>query len=108
MKNGWKVGDDVYNQTAKGKDPSWSAVRARFWKNEASAPDAASTYGSENLDRMSKGLAPQRYNADKGGVESMELSHEPIPARDEGTTLFLVGRKITPLSILTESQDIDK
>lgn len=84
MKNGWKVGDDVYNQTAKGNDPSWSAVRARFWKNEASAPDAASTYGSENLDRMSKGLAPQRYNADKGGVESMELSHEPIPARDGG------------------------
>ncbi|WDU64874.1 DUF637 domain-containing protein [Pseudomonas poae] len=84
VKNGWKVGDDVYNQTAKGNDPSWSAVRARFWKNEASAPDAASTYGSENLDRMSKGLAPQRYNADKGGVESMELSHEPIPARDGG------------------------
>jgi len=84
VKNGWKVGDDVYNQTAKGNDPSWSAVRSRFWKNEASAPDAASTYGSENLDRMSKGLAPQRYNADKGGVESMELSHEPIPARDGG------------------------
>lgn len=84
MKNGWKVGDDVYNQTAKGNDPSWSAVRSRFWQNEASAPDAASTYGSENLDRMSKGLAPQRYNADKGGVESMELSHEPIPARDGG------------------------
>jgi len=84
VKNGWNVGDDVYNQTAKGNDPSWSAVRSRFWKNEASAPDAANTYGPENLDRMSKGLAPQRYNADKGGVESMELSHEPIPARDGG------------------------
>lgn len=84
VKNGWKVGDDVYNQTAKGNDPSWSAVRSRFWKNESAAPDAAKTYGSENLDRMSKGLAPQRYNADKGGIESMELSHEPIPARDGG------------------------
>ncbi|SCZ33483.1 MULTISPECIES: DUF637 domain-containing protein [unclassified Pseudomonas] len=84
VKSGWKVGDDVYNQTAKGNDPSWSAVRSRFWKNEAAAPSAANTYGPENLDRMSKGLAPQRYNADKGGIESMELSHEPIPARDGG------------------------
>ena len=84
VKSGWKVGDDVYNQTAKGNDPSWSAVRSRFWKNEAAAPNAANTYGPENLDRMSKGLAPQRYNADKGGIESMELSHEPIPARDGG------------------------
>lgn len=55
-----------------------------FGKTRHLHPDAASTYGSENLDRMSKGLAPQRYNADKGGVESMELSHEPIPARDGG------------------------
>nr|WP_256346939.1 DUF637 domain-containing protein [Pseudomonas gingeri] len=84
VKAGWKVGDDVYNQTAKGNEPSWSAVRSRFWKNESTAPDAANTYGPENLDRMSKGLAPQRYNADKGGIESMELSHEPVPARDGG------------------------
>ncbi len=84
VKRGWKVGDDVYNQTAKGNDPSWSTVRSRFWKNEAAAPSAANTYGQENLDRMSKGLAPQRYNADKGGIESMELSHEPLPARDGG------------------------
>ncbi|MCL6703960.1 DUF637 domain-containing protein [Pseudomonas sp. T1.Ur] len=84
VKKGWQVGDDVYNQTAKGNDPSWSTVRSRFWKNEAVAPEAANTYGSENLARMSKGLAPQRYNADKGGIESMELSHEPIPARDGG------------------------
>ena len=34
---------------------------------------------------MRKGRAPQRYNADKGGMESMELSHEPIPFRDGGT-----------------------
>jgi hypothetical protein len=38
--------------------PSWSTVRSRFWKNEAVAPEAANTYGSENLARMSKGLAP--------------------------------------------------
>lgn len=33
---------------------------------------------------MRKGGAPQRYNADKGGMESMELSHEPVPARNGG------------------------
>jgi len=33
---------------------------------------------------MKDGLAPQRYNPDKGGMESMELSHEPVPARDGG------------------------
>ena len=82
VKSGWSIGDDVYNQTAKGNDSSWSTVRSRFWKNEAASPTAVTTYGSENVDRMSKGLAPQRYNADKGRLESMGLSHEPIPARD--------------------------
>ncbi len=81
----WKVGEDVYSLTPKGKAPSWSTVRARTWKNEAAGAEAAEKYGAENLERMAKGRAPQRYNADKGGVESMELSHEPIPARDGGT-----------------------
>ncbi|MDF7797812.1 hypothetical protein P4A91_25365, partial [Pseudomonas syringae] len=84
VKNGWKVGDDVYNKTAKGNDPSWTTVRSRFWKNEAATTEATSKYGAENIERMKKGLAPQRYNADKGGMESMELSHEPVPFRDGG------------------------
>lgn len=36
---------------------------------------------------MRRGLAPQRYNADKGGLESMELSHEPIPISRAGTNV---------------------
>ena len=48
-------------------------------------PDAVDMYGAENIERMKSGLAPQRYNPDKGGMESMELSHEPIPAREGGT-----------------------
>ncbi|MGR0116379.1 hemagglutinin repeat-containing protein [Ralstonia pseudosolanacearum] len=84
MASGWKRGDDVYQPTSNNNDPSWSAVRSRFWKNEAQAPDAAEKYGQENIDRMRSGLAPQRYNPDKGGLESMELSHEPVPARDGG------------------------
>lgn len=31
---------------------------------------------------------PQRYNRDKGGLESMELSHEPIPYRDGGKNVI--------------------
>lgn len=82
--SGWKLGNDVYAATKKGNVPSWSTVRSRFWKNEATASEAAEKYGAENLSRMTKGGAPRRYNADKGGVESMELSHEPVPARDGG------------------------
>ncbi|MFF1527923.1 hypothetical protein [Cellulomonas sp. NPDC058312] len=37
--------------------------------------------------RMAAGRAPQRVNPDKGGIESMELSHEPIPLRDGGTRI---------------------
>ncbi|HHX4163205.1 TPA: hemagglutinin repeat-containing protein [Burkholderia contaminans] len=80
----WKRGDDVYTPTAKNNDPSWSAVRSRFWKNEAESADAVAKYGAENVARMKDGSAPQRYNPDKGGMESMELSHEPVPARDGG------------------------
>jgi hypothetical protein len=32
------------------------------------------------------GAPPQRFNPDKGGMESMELSHEPIPFRNGGTS----------------------
>ncbi|GFO55464.1 hypothetical protein GMSM_24710 [Geomonas sp. Red276] len=85
----WKVGDDIYNPTAAGNDPSWTTVRNRFWKNEAAKPDAEAMWGLENIQRMKKGLAPQRYNYDKGGMESMDLSHEPVPYRDG-------GRKIVP------------
>ncbi|WP_240435763.1 RHS repeat domain-containing protein [Ralstonia solanacearum] len=81
---GWRVGEDIYAATRRGTEPAWSTVRSRFWKNESAAADAAERYGAENLERMRMGRAPQRYNADKGGRESMELSHEPIPKRNGG------------------------
>ena len=80
----WKVGDDVYAPTSRSNTPSWSTVRSRAWKNEAAAEGAAERYGAQNLPRMNRGLAPERFNPDKGGMEKMELSHEPIPARDGG------------------------
>ncbi|RZQ63510.1 RHS repeat-associated core domain-containing protein [Amycolatopsis suaedae] len=81
---GWKCGDDVFSPTASGKEPAWSTVRARFWKNEAAEPAVADQYGEANVARMQRGRAPQRNNPVTGKVESMELSHEPIPARAGG------------------------
>jgi filamentous hemagglutinin len=81
---GWKVGDDVQKPTAAGSEPSWSTQRARFWKNEAAKEAGTGKYSPEQLERMAKGRAPQRYNPDKPGVESMELSHEPTPQREGG------------------------
>ncbi len=85
---GWRVGDDIYKPTAKGEAPNWSTVRARYWKNEATKSYAAERYGgAENVERMKRGLAPQKYNEQKGGWESMDLSHEPTPAREGGTSV---------------------
>lgn len=75
---------DVYAATRAGNAPAWSTVRARFWKSEARNGDFGDWDASDTA-RMSRGLAPQRYNPDKGGIESMELSHEPTPAREGGT-----------------------
>ncbi len=61
-----------------------SSDRRREWKNEAENP-TRDDFTEEDMERMRKGLPPQRYNADKGGIESMERSHEPIPLRDGGT-----------------------
>ena len=82
---GWRVGDDVHAPTKAGNQPSWTTVRARYWKNQAADPQLSSQWSERNLERMRRGSAPQRYNPDKGGMESMDLSHEPVPQRDGGT-----------------------
>src|SRR5690349_11587319 len=50
-------------------------------------PEGRSQWDAANLARMRAGQPPQRFNPDKAGMESMELSHEPIPARAGGTNL---------------------
>jgi uncharacterized protein YukE len=55
---GWRVGDPIDNLTAPGRSPSWSAVRARYWKNAAFEPGAADEYSPENLARMKGGKPP--------------------------------------------------
>ncbi|MEW6619829.1 MAG: RHS repeat-associated core domain-containing protein [bacterium] len=76
---GWKLGDPVNKLTRAGKYPSWSAVRARVWKNEALKPDSLKKWGVENVERMKKGLPPHRIN-NIGKLESLELHH--IKGRD--------------------------
>jgi RHS repeat-associated protein len=81
----WQIGDDILAPTSAGKFPSWSAQRARYWKNATILAGALQKWGAENLARMRNGRAPQRYNHAKPGMESMELSHEPIPQCKGGT-----------------------
>ncbi|MGZ3145194.1 RHS repeat-associated core domain-containing protein [Lentzea chajnantorensis] len=81
---GWQRGQDIYSKTAAGNDPAWSTVRSRYWKNAAEHPSASRQWSDADLARMRSGQPPTRYNPDKGGMESMELSHEPIPMRDGG------------------------
>jgi len=78
---GWRVGDPINNLTSTGRVPSWSAVRQRFWKNEAALNPG--NYSQANLARTQRGLAPQRINPRTGQLESMELHHTP-PQRNGG------------------------
>jgi filamentous hemagglutinin len=80
---GWKPGDDIYGPTQRGTPPSDRTIGRRFWKNEAENPSRPD-YSPEDLERMERGEPPQRYNDDKGGIESMERSHEPVPKSEGG------------------------
>jgi hypothetical protein len=77
---------DLYGPTSRGTPPSDRTVGRRFWQNQAENPSRAD-YSPEDFNRMSRGLPPQRYNADKGGIESMDMSHEPIPRREGSTEM---------------------
>ncbi len=79
----WQVGDRDDALTAAGKRPSRGTQRARHWKNEAENP--TQSWSETNLERMRRGVAPQRRNPRApGGRESLELSHEPVPWRSGG------------------------
>ena len=56
VKKGWKVGNDITTLTKKGKAPSWSTVKSRYWKNEAYFN--SQNYSLSNLELMKKGRAP--------------------------------------------------
>ncbi|MEU0096501.1 polymorphic toxin-type HINT domain-containing protein [Kribbella sp. NPDC006257] len=82
----WRLGADYSLPGRNGGAPALSTMRKRFWKNEAAEPAAADQWGADNVTRMQRGSAPQRMR-DDGKMESMELSHEPIPDREGGLLL---------------------
>jgi RHS repeat-associated protein len=73
IEKGWRLGDPVNKLTRAGRYPSWSTVRARYWKNEALRHPQK--YSPENLARMRKGLAPRELNKVTGKLESKQLHH---------------------------------
>ncbi|MGJ4075394.1 RHS repeat-associated core domain-containing protein [Corynebacterium macclintockiae] len=90
----WRLGEHPMDPMRNGNPPSHSTENKRFWKNEAQfnseqyAPENG--FADDTIDRMRQGKPPQRFNQDKldafpqsDGIESMEVSHEPI-ARSEG------------------------
>ncbi|MCB1108113.1 MAG: hypothetical protein KDK44_00470, partial [Chlamydiia bacterium] len=72
---GWKLGNPINNLTKAGNRPSWSAVRRRYWKNQAYF--RAKELDIRNLNRMKRGLARQVKNELTGKWESIELHHAP-------------------------------
>jgi hypothetical protein len=83
----WKPGDDIYSNTNRGTAPSDRTVIRRFWRNEANSP-SRSDYVPSDFARMKQGKPPQKYNADKGAIESMEASHEPLSRLLGGRQMF--------------------
>lgn len=96
---GWKAGQPKENLTAKGNVPKWDTIRARHWKNEALKhrqgilkENLKYEVTEENLARMEKGIAPQKYNNDLKKWESIELHHDP--ARKDGGLFDVI--EVTP------------
>ena len=83
---GWRRGDPITNLTRQGNVPAWSTIRRRYWKNEALYNP--SKWNEGQLERMQRGLAPQRKNLETGVWESMELHHIP-PQREGGLFDFV-------------------
>ena len=83
---GWRQGDPITNLTRQGNVPTWSTIRQRYWKNEALSNP--SKWEASDLERMRRGLAPQRKNLETGVWESKELHHVP-PQREGGLFDFV-------------------
>jgi hypothetical protein len=80
----WKKGDNIFDLTTKGREPVWSTIARRYWKNESIKGDALKKWDVENVWRMYEGRAPRRRNPKTGEIEGMELHHHPIPRRHGG------------------------
>lgn len=82
--SGWSPGDDIYNLTQNGSEPSPSTVRSRFWKN-VGVSAGASIFGAKNVERLREGKPPQRRNPRTSSYETMKV-HLLSYADGEGRT----------------------
>ena len=82
----WQVGDPIDAPTASGKNPKWSTLRQRYWKNEAY--NNSGNYSASDLARMKKGKAPSVQYPENGQWYSMELHHKDTPQRDGGSNIL--------------------
>jgi len=91
-KKGWSVGDDITALTKSGKDPSWSTVRSRYWKNEEYY--AGGNYSIFDRNRMKQGKPPLiQYK--NGKYYPMELHHK-IPKHKGGSNSFYNLQPLAP------------
>ena len=51
------TGDDIYNLTKSGSEPTPSTVRSRFWKNVGVSPGAI-IFGTSNVEDYVMGSHP--------------------------------------------------
>lgn len=69
------MGDPIDALTAAGREPTWSAVRSRYWKNRALTAKPGE-FSKVDFQRMRKGRAPR----DPITGRAIELDHA-IPQR---------------------------
>lgn len=74
----WRVGDRIDAPTAAGRDPAWSTVRGRYWKNRADTA-LEGEFSPADLSRLRRGAAPRHPELDV----PMELHHK-VPRRAGG------------------------
>jgi len=79
-------------QAAAVAGRSWTTQRRALWRAEAASEGAVERWGARNVERMTRGRAPQVRNPRTGQMESVELHHTPTPQREGGTRV----RPVTP------------
>ena len=52
IKNCWRLGDNIFNNTKTGKTPKWPTLKVRYWKDQAKFN--SSQYTPEDLIRIKK------------------------------------------------------
>lgn len=74
---GWAPGDSIFAPTADEMPPDETTISARFWRATVTLMAGSQWYGDEGIDRMTRGLPPQRRNRRTGHVETLDIGAVP-------------------------------